>query len=355
MKRRAFFPLLAGAALSGVASGKGRWFRSPWLDSQDFLCSRQSSDGAWRSPVYGAFKDGHGLTPLVLLALVGSRRTEVRAACARAVAWVQREMAEGVRVFPVHHASWLLQVAQEESRMEGLVPGLRRQLSRLQMGSALGWGPEDDCFGGWSYASRAVPKKEGLELASMQQPNLSATILALFGLGSGRSRTVREAGTFVRSCQNFSASGGRFDDGGFFQMPHDPTRNKAGVAGEDRLGRRRFRSYASATADGLRGLLLTGVDPAGERVQAAARWLEEHGVDDVADLRFYASYARTSAFRLLEDREGSVRKWRGDIAELEQFRRADGSYCNPAGEMRENDPLVATSLALIAGRMQGVV
>src|SRR5205807_5753523 len=67
---------------------------------------------------------------------------------------------------------------------------------------------------------------------------------------------VRKAGVFVRRCQNWADNcelrDSRFDDGGFFFLPDDPTRNKAGEAGTDRTGRTRFVSYGSTTADGLR-------------------------------------------------------------------------------------------------------
>src|SRR6266851_4434020 len=36
----------------------------------DFLVSQQSKDGAWRSDVYGTFKDGTALTPLALHTLL---------------------------------------------------------------------------------------------------------------------------------------------------------------------------------------------------------------------------------------------------------------------------------------------
>src|SRR5262249_61079434 len=45
-----------------VEQGRRRAFR--------FLLDRQSPDGAWRSDLYGHFKDGTALTPLVLQALL---------------------------------------------------------------------------------------------------------------------------------------------------------------------------------------------------------------------------------------------------------------------------------------------
>ena len=39
------------------------------LRPSHFLVCRQSPDGAWRSPTYGAFKDGDSLTGLAVIAL----------------------------------------------------------------------------------------------------------------------------------------------------------------------------------------------------------------------------------------------------------------------------------------------
>ena len=84
---------------------------------------------------------------------------------------------------------------------------------------------------------------------------------------------------FLRRCQNF-ASGRRrpcgFDDGGFFQLHDDPSRNKAGQAGIDDDGNTRQRSYTSATADGLRGLIMCGLAEDDPAVAAAMQpWFTE--------------------------------------------------------------------------------
>jgi hypothetical protein len=174
--------------------------------------------------------------------------------------------------------------------------------------------------------------------------------------------------------------GGRFDDGGFFQMGGDVFRNKAGVAGRDAEGRKRLRSYYSATADGLRGLLMCGVPVTDPRVVAARNWMAKNpNLGDVPDLVFYAAFARAEAGkewvrgqlkrvrpsrcyagRLRNERLVLGGDWRrggtpsnplpGVFPDLNSLRQdQDGSYTNPAGEMRENDPLVATSLMMMAG------
>ncbi|MFL5338631.1 MAG: hypothetical protein ACJ8F7_00555, partial [Gemmataceae bacterium] len=45
-------------------------YDEPRWKAAEFLISKQSTDGAWRSDLVGTFKDGTALTPLVLLALL---------------------------------------------------------------------------------------------------------------------------------------------------------------------------------------------------------------------------------------------------------------------------------------------
>ena len=85
-------------------------------------------------------------------------------------------------------------------------------------------------------------------------------------------------------------------------MLGDPYRSKAGVAGTDSEGRQRLRSYTAATADGLRGLIMTGASKDDPRVEAAIEWLRAHpALNDVPHLEFYAAWARREAEALLEE------------------------------------------------------
>src|SRR5205823_12631210 len=85
---------------------------------------------------------------------------------------------------------------------------------------------------------------------------------------------------FVRSCQNFADdpefADPTLDDGGFHFIYDDPARNKPGLAGLDRHGRPRFRSYGSTTADGYRALLRCGSAGHDPRARAALAWLQSH-------------------------------------------------------------------------------
>lgn len=165
--------------------------------------------------------------------------------------------------------------------------------------------------------------------------------------------TIELAIPFLRTCQNHNSGDPDFDDGGFFQMPLDPTRNKAGQAGADSNRQMRFVSYAAATADGLRCLLFMPTAEDSQRIAAARDWLKAFkwsaagSSSSPRDLVYYAarSISATAVLDLgLSCLLPSIR------SQLNESRLIDGSWQNPAGEMRENCPLVAISLALEALR-----
>ncbi|BCX47100.1 hypothetical protein HAHE_10080 [Haloferula helveola] len=330
MKRADFLRLLLLAPLGGQRLAASE---SSMAGAVEWLLSRQSPDGAWRSDAYGAFRDGRALTPVVLRCLSLIPDPSLDDSRDKAVKWLLGKGASLFEHFPIHAASSVLECA---AQLESLAPLRGPALSRLVELRLPG--------GGWSYSP--VPPKPGVDLAPMQQPNLSATAIALDGLHAARAPIMEETLGFIQGCQNFGTPDAEFDDGGFFQMPLDPARNKAGSAGIGKDGRKRFLSYAAATADGLRALRLSGEPPDSARCAAGRAWLKRfRWTPDAApsDLAYYT--ARSLTLTAAIDSETP----RYDLpASLSQSRRPDGSWLNPAGEMRENCPLVASSLALEA-------
>ena len=112
------------------------------------------------------------------------------------------------------------------------------------------------------------------------------------------------------------------------------------------MGKTRYRSYASATADGLRGLLLSGETMDSPRVVKAAGWLRkfrwkiEGAADAPADLSYYTARSIGRCARLGAEVAGIP------VEALAECQEEDGSWCNVAGEMREDCPVVATALVV---------
>ena len=356
-----------------------------------YLASEQSPDGAWRSRTYGLFRGGPSLTPHVLTAAYFLRDADPAAADSfrRGAAYFSTLIGPDGRPraqlrLPVYTAaagSWLARLGPAAGAGG---PGAQAAwvdlLHRHRLAARLGWRPADLDFGGWGYALDPPQRPEDpadIDGAATGS-NLSATVWGLGALrAAGRTPAddpaFAEALRFVYRCQNHPPDGeapdAGFDDGGFFFRPGDPTMNKAGGAGTDRAGRSRFRSYGSATADGLRCLLRAGLPRDHPRVRAARRWLE-HNFDpdrhpgafppDREGLRhalyFYYCWSVSHAFLHLGTREvrtgggdGVPVRWAEAMADALLARQSpDGSWANAYADSREDDPLIATPFAAAA-------
>jgi squalene-hopene/tetraprenyl-beta-curcumene cyclase len=343
-----------------------------------FLLGRQSPDGAWRSDTYGVFRDGDALTPLVLQTLLAvPDGPDAGPSIGRGAAYLAGMVGPGGGIdegpyglnYPAYTAALAVHVLSHP-RLAAHRPARDAWLSYLrqrQLTEALGWRPEDRAYGGWGYAHTLPRKPEaGAPADPCTESNLSATVFALEALRAAGvpadDPLWGKALTFVRRCQNWADDPEQrepaYDDGGFFFIYDDPVRNKAGVAGTDRAGCQRFRSYGSTTADGLRALRACGLPSGDARVTEARRWLERHFSASVHPGRFaagrtavqasvYYYYCRSLARALAAC--GSVDlpvSWAEALSdELRRRQRPDGPWVNDAVEVREDDPLVATALA----------
>jgi hypothetical protein len=354
-----------------------------------FLLGCQSADGGWHSDVYGPFKEGPCLTPLVLRTLLTmpaskDREAPYRKGAAYLASLVQSDSVidagpHGI-AYPVYTSAGAVQVLSQPCNVhhQKARDAWLTYLRERQLTEDLGWEPTDKPYGGWGYSPQLPRKpKPGEPLPPLTESNLSATRFALEALRASVPRlsqpwhvadaAFQKAQVFVQRCQNYNDDAQQreadFDDGGFFFIYDDPVRNKAGVAGKDRLGRERYASYGSATADGLQALLLCGKPLDDSRVIAARTWLEANFRGDLPPgkyseerdhnrgaVYYYYCWSVAQALRAVQVKElqtsqGKVR-WAEELADqLIQRQRHDGSWLNPLVPQREDDPLVATCLA----------
>lgn len=347
----------------------------------EYLIAHQAKAGTWHSEVYGVLKDGTGLTPLALNALLAAS-PESKTAIGKAAEYLADLVGKngGIKApeygfdFPLY-TSALTVTAFSHPRC----PRYPRQrdawlkyLKERQLTEALGWNSGDREYGGWGYA-RGIPRKPKPDelVPPHTESNLSATTFALEALHAAgeppRDATFAKALVFVRRCQNWhdKEQDPEFDDGGFFFIYDDPVRNKAGVKGKDKAGRTRYHSYGSTTADGLRCLIYCGVPDTHPRRRASTRWLSDHFTatshpgtyaenrerDRPAVYYYYAaSAARTPVADEKIPAPGQVFIPRKLFLgrELVRRQRSDGSWVNPSLLVREDDPIIATSYALLA-------
>jgi squalene-hopene/tetraprenyl-beta-curcumene cyclase len=366
-----------------------------------FLLSSQLPDGSWHSDVYGPFKDGPSLTPLVLRTLLtlpahspalpaapaaeGKARGDLEAGYRKGAAYLASQVQPDGTIaagplglaYPVYTSAGAVSVLSEpcNARYRKARNAWLTYLRERQLTEDLGWQPGDKPFGGWGYSPRVPRKPEpGEPLPPLTESNLSATVFALEALQAAGAKAddaaFRKALVFIQRCQNYcddpEQREAAYDDGGFFFIYDDPVRNKAGLAGQDRSGRQRYSSYGSTTADGLRALVLCGRPADDPRVAAARAWLEANFRSDSHPGKYaedrehnrgavYYYYCWSVARALLAARleelqtpRGKVR-WAEELADqLVQRQRPDGSWINPLVAQREDDPLVATALAGLA-------
>ncbi len=363
-----------------------------------YLIAHQSPDGAWRSETYGCFREGPELTPYVLSCLYflpqggDNAKSSYRKGVDYLLSLVNDNgtLKTGPRgfMFPVHTsamASRVVVLAQKDPAQLHAQAAYLAYLRERRLSRELGWNPDDREFGGWGF-SLSLPRKpeKADERPMFCESNLSATI---FGIAALRSARVPDSDpiygeilTFAKRCQNFSDdpahSDAAFDDGGFIFIPDDDIQNKAGPAGTDRFGRKRYHSYGSMTADGLRALIRCGLPRDNPHVVAARKWLEWNFSTsmnpgnfnkDREELRnsyyYYYLWAVAHAFQALEIRDISTKygkvSWPEALSlELLSRQQPDGTWLNTYTDAKEDDPLVsipwaASTLAICRQMLTG--
>ena len=383
VNRRHFLRAFAAATLgmtlprksSATTSALDRRIREAINNAVKYLTDHQSSDGAWRSEIYGPFKDGPSLTSLIAATLAplknipkanSAYRDSARYLAALVSPAGQLESIAHSLTYPAYTAAGTVLALTGHSAFQKEQQAWLSYLRTLQLADELGWHPSDHAYGGWGYAATNLQPVNGAPATPLAVPNLSATVFALSALhAAGVSPVdpaIRRARVFVERCQNFcddlASAEERFDDGGFYFLLEDPQRNKAGEVGLDGAGRQRFASYGSATADGLRALAYCGCDENHPRRRVAQSWLERNFSAEQhpgayqpnrehlrPTLFYYYAASLSRAFRLTDRLRHRAPKLASSILSRQL---TNGSWVNTAVDVREDDPLVATPLAIQA-------
>jgi hypothetical protein len=216
---------------------------------------------------------------------------------------------------------------------------------------------------------------DGNETGATLAADLSVSTCAIEALARAGlakdSPTRSKALVFLRRTQNLpdstSSIPAQFLDGGFVTNPRE---SKAGrqLLPDDNIV---FRPYGSTTADGLRSLLHLGVDKEDERVQAAVGWLTtffhtsknpnfpaaRRGSNPTMlperGIYFYYLNGMSEALALFGEplllkTDGTEIDWAAQIARrLISVQKPDGTWRSESSTMHENDPNLATSLAIM--------
>lgn len=379
--------------------------------SAEHLWRLQADDGGWHSEQYGLLRSGQAYTPLVLYTLLSVPEgvyPRPAYAVTRALQFIRDHMSRSGVVglddpeapeYPNYSTAYALQclvrVGYEGDQL--LIDRMRRYLVSEQFCEATGFDPESPVYGGWGFGGRRPPGSSG----HMDIAHTRRVLAALRAAGERDEEVFRRAELFLRYVQKdpndkrpqpntanepvIADLGTTFlnsvayaplsagaamtmllvgnststFDGGFYFSPVVLSANKGRVTTETAGVPRHFRSYATATCDGLLALWAAGVPLGDDRMVAARRWLAQHprwdepeGVpknqaEPWADaIYFYHLAVRAEAYGTL----GWPTNARPELVRLlSAQQRTDGSFANAKSHlMKEDDPMLATTLAVTA-------
>jgi hypothetical protein len=181
---------------------------------------------------------------------------------------------------------------------------------------------------------RRIPPATGHVDLSMTRMVLEA--LRIAGVPSS-DPVFEKARVYVERCQN--------PDGGFHFTTTEYDTNKAGHDG------RRFRSYGTATADGLLALAATETPPEDDKIVSARQWLiAQHGGVLVPGFlgEAYQRWPQGLSFYYAAIFTQAIGSDAAIVGSLAASQHADGSWSNPSNLVKEDDPLIATAFAIHA-------
>lgn len=343
----------------------------------NWFSAKQSGDGGWRSETYGLMRSGQSMTPwtlYVLTQVTPEKTEELKNRITKGLVFLLDQTnpdgsvgTRDIQEYPTYSTALSLIVLTrlKPTNWQSITSRMTQYLQSRQLTEGLGWEKADSEYGGWGNATwiqkPAEPMPEIFRDLVVERVDLSHTVFVLEALhAAGRpagdeiwSKTL----VFVEKCQN--------DDGGFIFAPNSILGNKAGRVGKDTNGVLRYRSYGSMTADGVQALLFCGFPPDHPRIKAGLEWLTANFQIDqcpgftnepqppwAEGVIFYYYWSLSRLFNELkvssiETKDGRI-NWAEKIAtRLIQSQKPDGSWVNPVGLMKENDPLIATGFALM--------
>jgi hypothetical protein len=359
-----------------------------------YLWRQQADDGGWHSPQYGVLRSGQAMTPYVLHALVSipeSAAPRPKDGVERAMAFIRQRLDKRGALghadpelveYPVYSTAYALRCAMAigpQQLRENRIVEMTRFLAAAQFQEANGFDNAMAAYGGWGMHAPQKPGESGhMDLAHTRR---ALEALAAFEKESpfdipiyDRAPTFARARSFLALVQKCPEAADRQPmveqvsplscrrppappfDGGFYFSPVVAAANKGRI---DDKPEPHWRSYATATCDGLLALLAAGVAREDERVTAAVAWLDAHNDVDYpqgvpteypepwgAAIRFYHYAARAEAYRALDFADDKRRALADAVAWRQ---RTDGSFVNAESPlMKEDDPLLCTALATVA-------
>jgi hypothetical protein len=194
-----------------------------------------------------------------------------------------------------------------------------------------GWHRDDPPYGAWGMGGqiRTPPDAGHVDLA------MTRYVLEGFAAAGVRppDDALAKALVYIQRCQN--------PDGGFFFSTVETDINKAGEGADGA----KFRSYGSATADGVLAQRACGIEKDHPNMKRAMDWLRtHHKVDRVPGFERTARDVWSHGLRYYY--MAAVSSAMPELTTPLLPARGDGSWSNPVNIVKEDDPLIATPFAL---------
>ncbi len=344
-----------------------------------YLWNQQSADGGWHSSTHGILRGGESLTPFILHTLLQVPSEVYQASESqinRGLDFIRMHIDEDgiigksdpdILDYPNYSTAHALMVLDQVQAKEDvvLIEKMASYLLSQQFVETRGFQNTNAPYGGWGFGETHLSKgKTGhVDLSHTRR------ILQALNGHNGFKEAQKKALYYFRLTQK-NPNEARLHptkvshkkipyDGGFFASPVTLSTNKGGIAAEDSLEANYFRSYATATCDGILGLLAAGHSVNEESIQMALKWLDKNpkwdypqGIplddpDQWHEVMFYYHLSvRAQVYAIVQHPS----KWRQKIIDLLNTRQQEeGYFYNPmGGPNKEDDPLLATAFAVIA-------
>ena len=343
----------------------------------NYIFSKQSPDGAWKSEHYGLLKSGQSLTPFILHTLSGStlQKSQIyEEMVEQAMNYLRRYNEMGVHGisdpdlldYPNYSTSYALHCflrfgnKNDQESIKNMINYLQNQ----QFSEGAGFPQNSPAHGGWGFGiNQKLTMGSFVDLAHtrriLQSLNDANSITnkiksrSEYFLNRLQKRKEGPNDSQIKWIQEYGY------DGGFFSSPTIAYANKGRTLVDQDSGEKYFRSYATATCDGLLSMIALDYDLNSREIKDAKNWLLQNqdwalpsGVplDDPSpwaeSMKFYNLMALAEVHSSLQI-SGS---WKKNIVHfLAKRQTTDGSFINLDGRlMKEDDPLISTTYAIVA-------
>lgn len=324
-----------------------------------WLQAAQQTNGVWSNAKFPA------LTALPLWTFVNAGRPEHAAVVDRAVAFlVTQARADGGIYADVpgqkggglgnYNTAIAMTVLHATGRRE-LDPLIRKARTYVASAQYLG---DDEYRGGFGYDKATGRAYTDLLNTHYALGAMRATQAVEDSRPAGEARADVDwnaALSFAGKLQNGVTNSDADNAGGFTYNPNDP---KAGTL-TNAAGTVFLRSYGSITYAGLLAMIYAQAPREDPRIRSAVDYVARHwtldenpGMGQQGLFFYFNVMARALAAARLESipraAGGAAINWRDElIAKVTALQQADGSWANANNRFWENDPVLATSYALL--------